>query len=192
MNKGLYDFYLKLALRFRLSLKQLCELLSRPSTNEEQDKLFKEFDDLYGTNFELRRAYIYLFHHEAIKDKLSSQGKNKFLAAIFASKYLKAVKSNDKEEINKLNEKLVEVDEEFNKLKRRSNGQPLSKEELLTVAKYRLKYAYSREDVSHILGINASGYRSAEEHINDINIKNKIQLINDYYMNINSNKKRQR
>ena len=190
MNKEMYDFLLKLALRFRLSLKQLCELLGRPTTIEEQDKLFNEIDQLYGRHFELRVAYVYLFHHECAKDTLSSKGKKQFLANIFLNKYMNACRENNKEEINKLNYELLKLDEEFKKIREKSKGQSLTKEEGEIVAKYRLKYAISREDVSYILGINSSGYRSIERSFKDINLRNKLTLLNEYYMNINAEKKR--
>ena len=101
-NKNLYSFVLRLALTFRLSLKNVCKILGRNCSNEEQLKLYNEFDELFRNNLNLKRSYNYLFNYETISETSKLSDRSLSMANMFLLSYKQACKNGSKEDIVKI------------------------------------------------------------------------------------------
>lgn len=188
-NKNLYSFVLRLALTFRLSLKNVCKILGRNCSNEEQMKLYDEFDELFGNNLNLKKAYNYLFNYETIGETSKLSDRALGMSNMFLLSYKQACKKGSKEDILKIDSKLNKLDRDFENLKRRENNPSVTDEEAIIISKYRVKYALSRECVCDMLGLSYHSLRLREQKLQDEVLKHKLSLLSDFYMNMVTSKR---
>lgn len=179
-KKNLYMFILKLALTFRLSLKNLCKLLGRETTFEEQIRTYNEIEMYFGENLDLKRAYDYLFNYETNSEvgKLSNRALG--TVSIFLIKYQEACKSGNKDAILKMNSDLNKIDRSFGELKTKIESPYVTSDEALIISKYRLKYAISRKSICDILGISYKSLVLREEKMSDEVLKYKLGILSDF------------
>jgi len=183
------DLLLNIAFTFRLSLKELCKLLGRSETEEEQINLYNEIKEKYKENFSIRSAYKYLFNYESKNQSEKDAKKAYALGLFFLENYMIAKKEGNKVKINKMLNELNKIDNQFNELKKRKKGEPLTLEEILIISKYRLKYAIPREAACEYLDLTSSSVRHAEEKITDESLNKKLKNLSEYYLDIASKKR---
>ena len=183
------DLLLNIAFTFRLSLKNLCKLLGRSETEEEQMNLYNEIKENYKENYTLRIAYKYLFNYESKNQSEKESKKAYALGLFFLENYKIAKKEENQVKINKMLNELNKIDNEFNGLKKRTKGDPITLEEILIISKYRLKYAISRESICDYLEISIGAVRHAEEKITDEKLKEKLKNLSEYYLDVASQKR---
>lgn len=175
-----YKLVLKIALTFRLSLKNVCILLGEEPTEEKQKEIYEIFDLLFGSDSKFRRYYMFLFEYETKlePDFISESSLN--AATLFYIKYRIATKNNDKENIKKLHQELDTIDRKVNSLKLRSKEHRLTNEEYETIIQYRIKYALSKEKICSYLDIDRDVLRVHENKLENSKLKYKIEQLNEY------------
>ena len=177
---NLYKLILKMALTFRLSLKNICILLDKEPTEENQQEIYEIFDLLFGSNSKIKWYYCFLFDYETRTepDFISDSSLN--AATLFFIKYKIASRSHDKETIKLLHEQLDSLDKKVNNLKLRNKEIALTDEDYETIIAYRIKYALSKEKTCDYLDINKDTLKAHENKLENSKLKYKIDILNDY------------
>lgn len=189
-SKNMWGFWLRVALTFRLSLKNLCKFLGREETEEEALKLYNEFDSAFGENYSLKRAYDYLFNYETVNEPQKISDRSFKLASMFLLNYKMACQKKDKEDIKRIDAELDKLDTKYKKLKKVTYSSSVSEDEALIVSKYRVKYALSRESVCDELGFSYHSMRLREEKLKDEYWKFKVNSLSQYYTDVTLQKLR--
>lgn len=179
-----YNFILRLALTFILSLKNVCLIKGMEGTIEDQKKVYYEIDKLFCNNTEIKDAYEYLFNYETINesDKLSDRALG--ITNMFLFKYKKALKTGTREELLRIDSELEKIDRDFKALTQKPNNYIISDDDIVVISKYRLKYAVSREQIYKVLGISRKTLMIRENKILSGVLKQKINCLTEYYQDI--------
>lgn len=191
-NENLYKLIFKMALTYRLSLKNICILLGKEENENNQLEIYNMCLYLFGNNLDLRIAYDFLFNYETINEPEKISKRSLTLASLFLSQYKEAAKSGNKEKLRKVYSSLTEIDNKFLKLKDREIQSTVTEEETLIIAKYRLKYCISQKKISEYLDVQRRTLIMKEKNIEDEILSYKLNLLSNYHFDIVSNDKRNR
>lgn len=183
-KEHLYKFILRLALTFRLSLKNICKLQGLEPTLENQMKIYNSIDELFSKDIDLKRAYDYLFNYETLNenDKLSIRSLG--TANIFLAKYREIAKLGNKDDILKIDSNLEKLDGDFRQLEKGIDISTITDEDIVTISKYRLKYAISRERICDVLGISRDSLALREERLTNEVLKQKLKTLSNFYLDV--------
>ena len=224
-DKKRYGLLGALALKYRLSLENVCMLEGIPITKENKNMIY---DKLITSNFDLERAFRFLFTVDSLgispnpkadadKVRLAKLGYETKGEAAFkrlqAKKYLDYLKLNqelskipsdqqDNDDVRKLKNKLNSLkssisplDSEERQYKfalelykmdqqiREKAGKPkrnLTPKEIMTISRYRLKFAVSCESVAEDFSINQHTVSILESDIQDEVLKARLKNLNNY------------
>lgn len=179
-KKNLYNLIFKVALNYRLSLKNICMLLGKEPTEENKQEIYDIFELLYGDNLNLRSYYVFLFDYETRSEPefISNSALN--LATLFFIKYKTASKSGDIETTKKLREQLDSLDKKIKLLRFRDKEKQLTDDDYITIITYRIKYSLSKDNICSYLDINRDTLRVHENKLENSKLKYKIDILNDY------------
>ena len=183
-KKNLYKLVYKMALTYRLSLENVCILLGEEPTEEKKKEVYQNFDLLFGSDPDVRLRYVILFDYETPKETKSQSNSALALATLFFNKYKLACRDNDSIRKRELINELDAIDNKIKKLKKREKGTRLTQEDYIDVIKYRVKYSVSRTHISEMLNIRRDTIKSHEERLPDSPLKQKIDVLSDYYLDI--------
>lgn len=189
-NTNIYNFLGKVALEYRLSLNNLCKLLGKEPNEELKNELYNAILSTVSPYGKLYNAYKYLFNYETFNESEELSKKSIFVCGIFIRKYHKVVKDANEEEVKKLMNLLNELDLKFQNLVNRKSDYKLTKEDYLVISKYRLKYAISRYKISNSLNIKRHTLTEKEKKIEDPILREKLNLLDEFYKDIGLKRKK--
>ena len=166
-----------LALEYRLSQKNICKLLRIEPTHENLEFIYNEFLSVIPKgDIDKQKEIKYLFYETSLENKkielISYQ-----TAAVALQRIIKANSLGNSESIIQI---LNKTDNDFNSLKRRQKWVSLTKEEILIIAKYRVKHALSKRIMNKLIGINAETLSKNEKNIEGDYWGSKLELLNEY------------
>ena len=220
-----YVFLARLALKYRLSLDNLCIIEGIQVNDSNNNNLF---NSLLNNNPNLDKALRFLLtienngtykNAQYDNDKVNlvrlgyeTKGEATF-KRIQAKKHIEYIRLSQEfsklseqekknpaaqellSKINNLRSSISPLDEEERQYKstleiykldqqmREKSGlikRPLTMNEVLIIAKYRLKFAISQEIVANDFGINYNTLAEYESYLSDEALKEKLKALNDY------------
>jgi len=173
-------FLTKVALEYRLSLKNICKFIGIELTSQNEKTILDEFLG-YQLNQDDGGIFNYLLYEtdsELEKDEnISYQA-----ASLFFSKLKRANLSESKEKINEVLKELNKIDRNFETVKKNFSKKELSKDDIMAISKYRIKYGLSRREMANILGCYDSVLLRKEKLIDSEYIKRKLEKLNNYQL----------
>lgn len=183
-----YKLILKMALTFRLSLKNICIIIGKEPTEENQKEIYEIFNLLFGSSSKFRIYYRFLFDYETTREPEFISESSLNAATLFFIRYRIATKNNDKETIKKLQEQLDSLDKKVSKLKLRNKDKILTNDDYETIIQYRIKYALSKEKICSYLEIDRDVLRLHENKLENSKLKYKIDQLNEYCLDYRKQK----
>lgn len=205
-----YNFLYILALRYRLSLKNICKINKMISgVNLAPDDIYKKiclsvYGDESDNNYE-KTTFFYLAYRETLNEKISWQQYAFSKAVDYIKKYrifprkynfimsdIELIEKNgDSPSLKKLKDELeaslelFKEDYNYDKLKElMRKGLRLKPSDIVIISKYRLKYAISQEKICEELEYYTSSLRRREPIIEDTNLKERLNMLNEYYKDL--------
>ena len=177
-----------MALTFRLSLKNICIIIGKEPTEENQKEIYEIFNLLFGSSSKFRIYYRFLFDYETTREPEFISESSLNAATLFFIRYRIATKNNDKETIKKLQEQLDSLDKKVSKLKLRNKDKILTNDDYETIIQYRIKYALSKEKICSYLEIDRDVLRLHENKLENSKLKYKIDQLNEYCLDYRKQK----
>ena len=194
INEQKLKFIKKLALEYRLSIKNICRLLGQEPTEENQQFLYNIFvNEENISSYQEKIEFKYL-DYETTNEKIVIENATYMAAQMTLLKLQKALLNNDECELQNIRNNLKRIDIDFSKLKSRKIWTKVTEEEILTIAKYRVKHALSKREINRLLGIGDKTLSKFEERIQSDFWKTKIASLNAYnydlcHISVNKRKK---
>ena len=195
LNIEKLKFIKKLASEYRLSTKNICKLLGLEPTEENQQYIY----NLFMTNdeilrYEEKKEFIYL-NYETTGEEKQSDKISYTTAQLAVLKMQKALLTGDKDLVKQINDKMKKIDKEFADLRRRPKWIDVTPEEILTISKYRVKHALSKNEINRLIGIGDGTLTKYERLIESEFWKTKIKKLNEYnfslcHVSVNERKKK--
>lgn len=189
-KKQLYKLIFNMALTYRLSLDNICILLGKEVNETNKKDVYDACMYLYEKNIEIRKAFEYLFNFETLNESKEVSALALDSAKSFMSVYKEACNSGDKDRIRETKSSLLNIDKDFKKILNMQGQIPLTKENMLVISKYRIKYGLSRKVISRCIGVHHTNFIRKEQEIEDEIIKNKLKILSEYHLDIVSRDKR--
>lgn len=185
-NSRKLKFFSKIALEYRLSLKNLCKLMGLEPTEENKKIIYDGIISIYSLEEPyMVEKYNYLFNYETVVERDEVSSKSYRSALIFLTRYVNAKKRNNDQAVKDVLKDLTETDRNFKELIKKELKRNLTVDDTIVISKYRIKYCYSRNYISNTLGINRNYLASTEGKIKDDNLKQKLKLLSEYNYDIN-------
>lgn len=150
-EKKLY-FVKKVALEYRLSMKNICRLLKVEPTDENIKLLYDEMMKL-SPKQEDQRAFNWLVVSTTNENEKDSNTLY-HVALAYLGQVTIATQSGDEKQIEEAYNRLFKIDTDFRNLVTTFNPRSIKQEDMLIIAKYRIKYALSKAEVAKMIGIN--------------------------------------
>lgn len=193
MSKNMMIFIGRIALEYRLSLKNVCILLKLEPTEENTTNIYNEITKDENLSYSLRDSYKYLFYYETNTESKEESAKALKDASNFITQYNKAQKSGNKEEVKNIMELLHKTDINFKQLKETKDfSKPLTQEEQEIITKYRIKYCISNSSIANVLNVDRDRLRYNERKIEDSVLNKKAVMLSEYYEDVTRNAYRRR
>lgn len=183
-DKSKYNFLGKVALEYRLSLNSLCKILGKEPNEELKLEIYNAILATVQPYSCIDDAYKFLFNYETLNESKEVIKYTISNYADFANRYNEAKRNKNSEEMENVNNALKEVDLKLQKLINRKQNYELTTEDYLVVSKYRLKYALSRYKISKILNISRDTLTDREKKIEDPILREKLNLLDEFYKDI--------
>ena len=144
--------------------------------------------------FEERNKFVYL-DYETTGEKTSRENAICILAQKILLKRQEALMTGDEELIKQINNRIKKIDIDFDNLGERKKWINLTEEEILTIAKYRIKHALSKREINRLIGIGDETLTRHERSIKSDFWSSKIKTLNAYnydlcYISVNGRKKK--
>ena len=183
-QKNMYTWLLKIALEYRLSLQNICIILGLDATEENQKKVYSIFEELFGSNNDLKVLYDFLFKVET-KNELEETSLMALNSGyLLFYQYQIASRNRDTAKINNLKNELDSLDNRINKLKNRDSSVKLTDNDYLNILRYRVKYSMSRAELCGMLNISSSDLIRFEAQLEDEELINKLDILNKHQIDI--------
>ena len=179
-NRNMYDFVAKIALEYRLSLSNVCKLLGKEPNDKNKLEVYEIITSPIAAD-DLKLAYDYLFNYETVNEDEKSSSLALSKALIFLKRYTKAQKSGNTEEARLILKELTKTEEAYAKVRNKKDFTNMTEEEIVAVARYRLKYCISKVRMTNILDVGKGFITRNEEKITDYRLQEKLQLLNNFY-----------
>lgn len=179
-NKNMYDFVAKIALEYRLSLSNVCKLLGKEPTDKNKMEVYEIITSPISAD-DVRIAYDYLFNYETVNEDENSSALALSQALIFLKRYTKAQKSGNVEEVKLILKELTRTETAYAKVRNKKDFSKMTEEEIVAVARYRVKYCVSKLRMTNILDVGKGFITRNEEKITDRRLQGKLQLLNNFY-----------
>ena len=176
----MYDFVAKIALEYRLSLSNVCKLLGKEPNDKNKLEVYEIITSPIAAD-DLKLAYDYLFNYETVNEDEKSSSLALSKALIFLKRYTKAQKSGNTEEARLILKELTKTEEAYAKVRNKKDFTNMTEEEIVAVARYRLKYCISKVRMTNILDVGKGFITRNEEKITDYRLQEKLQLLNNFY-----------
>lgn len=180
----------QLALEYRLSLYYVCKILKFNPTEENQEQVCKLMKDLCNDYYEFQEIDYLIYETER-----ETEENNKFfyqLASTIWEQLRNAEKSGDKERIknNKINLNLT--DHKYAELTKKEKWLNVSEDELLIIAKYRIKHCLMIKPICYELGLYEKTLYGRFEKMNNKRFARKSEILNDFFIGdyLNNSKKK--
>ncbi|MDO4962516.1 MAG: hypothetical protein Q4E75_00210 [bacterium] len=189
-SKEFYSFIGKVALEYRVSLKNLCKLLDIDATEVNQKEIY---DSIFSTlDFETKRknVYQYLFYYETMFESEEASNLAYKNAASFLRDYAFAKRMSDDDTKKEIIDRLTKTDRDFNKIKNKEFDKPLTEEETIIISKYRIKYCIPKSGILNALGIDKDRLRANEKKLTDNVLKEKIEELSNFHLTMSRLKNR--
>ena len=135
----------------------------------------------FVTDSELGPSMKYLFDVETRKEKEEIRLDKKRKAKAFLLTIYHVRKAKNKEQEEKLIASLLDIDRSFKNVKYKLiQTQELSKEDIIIIAMYRLKYGIGRPIIAEELTIDLKFLCNQEAKIEDQILKERLSILNKY------------
>lgn len=180
INEEKLKFIKKLALEYRLSTKNICKLLGQEPTEENQQfiyNLFMNNDEILS--YKEKKEFIYLDYETTAERKQNEQA-SYMVAQMTLLKLQKALLENDKEQFQQIKDKISKIDTDFENLRKREKWVKIKEEEILIIAKYRIKHALSKQEINRRIGIADTNLTKVEKTITSEFWSSKVKKLNEY------------
>lgn len=168
-----------LALEFRLSLANICRLLRIEPTDENQRIIYDELLRKVCDGPDGIREIEYLMY-ETENESKSDSTVTYNMALLYFTRYVKALKSGDSEQIKNASLNIIQTDINFANLMK-NKPDKYSDEDCVTIIKYRIKHAFSSKSFSKTVGIDRKTLKILEGRITNERLIRKTASLNDYY-----------
>ena len=180
----------KLALEYRLSLYYVCKILKIDPTEENQEQVCKLMKDLCNDYYDFQEVDYLIY-----ETQMDTEENNKFcyqLASTIWEQLQNAYKSGNKDRINNALMNLNLIDYKFSELEKREKWNSISEDELLIIAKYRIKHCLMIKSLSYSLGLHEKTLYCRFEKLNNKRFARKSEILNDFLIGdyLNNSKKK--
>ena len=186
-NVNTYKFVGKIALEFRLSLKNVCKLLGKEPNEKNKMNIYQIIKELNITTYE---ELNYLFFYETVNEPENISKITYSRAVNYVKRYNKAKKDGNKEEVIKILGELVKTEKDFEEVRKREYGKEYTKEEIDIISRYRIKHVMSRERCCNWFGFGESTIGVKEKQTDDNVLKIKIETLNERFKDIENQRRR--
>jgi len=191
-NKNTYIFISRIALEFRLSLKNACLILGKDTDEKNRMEVYSNIENAIGTDLETLDKLKYLFFYETLTES-ENVSKISFTRAVnYIKRYNNAKKSGDKEQIREVMKELKKTEKDFQSIILKIKDKYIGEDEATVIGKYRLKHAISRMRFCEMFDIARSTLEKKEKLISDEILKQKLVLLGEYYDSLGQNGKRKK
>ena len=198
-----YKFLGDLALKYRLSLENVCRIAGLDVNSENKTELYNIFLSL-GYDYKAA-AFEYLFTYETVNEKpaksaLARKNAKKFIDSFNVvprdpSLILKDMENeNDEKKLMRLRDEMDAYEElykeelDYEALKRiiKAGDYKLTLNDFLIIEKYRLKNALSQISISKELDMFRDKINRWEANIEDEELKSRLKDLSDFYLDLHS------
>ena len=183
---------LKVALKFRLSLINVCKIDGIDNPTEKDALQMWRRIEIYFMNkpFYALNPYRYLFNYEA----LNRPNKFEFSSFFGAKHFLKCLnEETNPVEKSRLQEELVKEETDFkNFIKYYYPGKKVSFGDINIIEKYRTKYAINQQDIADMLHIDKHQLQIWESQITNENLLYRINQLNSYQLDLHEQASRKK
>ena len=189
-NKKLYNFIGDMALEFRVSLKNICKLFGKESTEENMMNIYNSIIQAKDNDKDITNKFKYLLFYETINEPATISKIAYTKAVNYIRRYNKIVKEGTNEE--KILNELHKTESDLKSIKHKLGNETLNEEEISIVCRYRIKHVMSRNSFSEFYNVTESSLRRAEPKITSNIINQKLETLKDYYLTVTSPVKQRR
>lgn len=183
-SKEFYSFIGKLALEYRVSLKNICKLLDMEATAGNQKEIYDLIFSTLDYDTKSRNVYQYLFYYETMFEPEQASNLAYKNAARFLRDYSFAKRVGNSEMQKEVLDRLTKTDRDFKKIGNKEFDKPLTEEETTIISKYRIKYCIPKSNIQSALGIDKDRLRANEKKLTDEILKLKLEELSNFHMSM--------
>ena len=185
-NKKLYNLLGDIALEFRVSLKNICKLFGKESTEENMMQIFNNIIQAKDNVRDITNEFKYLFFCETYNEPQTTSRVSYTKAVNYIKRYNKIIKEGTSEEKKEILKELYKTENDLKSIKHKLGNDTLNEEEISIVCRFRIKHVMSRHGFSEFYNVTESSLRRAEPKITSNILKQKLETLKDYYLTVTS------